>query len=65
MPRIENKYICKGCEEVYFSDKFADFRICSKCEIETCYECGRMVNGKVYCRDCKPIQTDYYDRSVE
>lgn len=65
MPKYKAEYICNGCYEVYYAKGVGEFRKCSSCDMEICIECARYYNGKFYCRDCKPVETNYYDRSVE
>ena len=65
MPR--KIYICRGCDEEYQEENYFDtwFSYCCNCRVEICMNCGTEIKGKKYCPECKPVETEWYGRSVE
>ena len=65
MPRRIVTYECQGCDEQYEQHSGLWFDNCYSCNIEICSICGNEYIGKNYCNNCKPIETNYFERSVE
>lgn len=70
MPREEcrldgKEHICEGCDSKYSQYAELWFSKCVVCNEEICMTCRRSVKGLNYCNNCKPIETNYFERSVE
>ena len=59
MPRVI--HICNGCDEKFIEYEDLWFDNCCECWEEVCRICGSVIDGKVYCRDHKPLFVESED----